>query len=58
MYFGRAGFGIFLMVFHLVVAGAFLVFIYNISKSLKKIADNSDKTILPAIEGTHSQNFE
>ena len=57
MYLGRAGFGIFLMVFHLAAAGAFLYLIYNISKSLKKIADNADKKSLPAIEGNQSQQL-
>ena len=59
MYLGHAGFGIFLMVFHLTVAGAFLYFLYNISKSLKKIVDNQDNQPVSAIEGKQSpQLFE
>ena len=43
MYYGRVGFGIALVVFHLLIAGGFLYFMYCISKSLKKIADSLEK---------------
>jgi len=55
MYYGRAGFGIFFVVFHLFAAGAFLYFMYCISKSLKKIADSLEKKSPPAIEGNQPQ---
>ncbi len=57
MYLGHAGFGIFLMVFHLTVAGAFLFFMVNISKSLKKIVDNPDTQSVPAIETNQKQQL-
>lgn len=57
MFFGRAGFGVFFIVLHLLTAGAFLYFMYNISKSLKKIADGFDKKFPPAIEGTQPQKI-
>jgi len=55
MYYGRAGFGIFFVVFHLFAVGAFLYFMYCISKSLKQIADRLEKKISPAIEGNQPQ---
>ena len=55
MYYGRAGFGIAFVVFHLLIAGGFLYFMYCISKSLKKIADSLEKKSLPAIEGNRQQ---
>lgn len=51
MYHGRAGIGIVFVVFPLLAAGAFLYFMYNISKSLKKIAKSVEKKSPPAIEG-------
>lgn len=51
MYFGRTGINLVFVIFHLVAVGAFLYFAYNISKSLKRIADNLEKKIPPTIEG-------
>jgi type IV secretory pathway VirB6-like protein len=57
MYYGRAGFGIVFVVFHLLAAGAFLYLMYNISKSLKRIADTLEKKSPPAIEGKQPQQI-
>lgn len=57
MYSGRAGFGIVFVVFHLLAAGAFLYFMYTVSKSLKRIAKNLEKNSLPAIEGNQSKQI-
>ena len=43
MFYGRAGFGILFVVLHFLAAGAFLYFMYSISKSLRKIAKSLDK---------------
>jgi Na+-transporting methylmalonyl-CoA/oxaloacetate decarboxylase gamma subunit len=55
MYYGRSGFGIVFVALHFLAAGAFLYFMYSISKSLKKIAKNIDKKVPLAIEGVQPQ---
>ena len=55
MYYGRTGFGIVFVVLHFLAAGAFLYFMYNISKSLKKIAKSLDKNTLPALPTNPTQ---
>lgn len=57
MYYGRTGFGIVFVVLHFLAAGAFLYFMYSISKSLKKIAKSLDKNALPALPATPSQQI-
>jgi hypothetical protein len=44
MMHGHVGMGIAVGVFHIVVAGGLLYFVYNISKSLKRIVNHLDNT--------------
>ena len=57
MYPGRSGIGIVFVVFHLLTAGAFLYFMYCISKSLKKIAKSLEKKVPPTIEGNQPKQI-
>lgn len=57
MYPGRAGIGIVFVVFHLLAAGAFLYFMFNISKSLTKIAKSLEQKSPLAIEGNQPQQI-
>jgi hypothetical protein len=54
MYPGRSGIVIVFMLVHLLTAGAFLYFMYCISKSLKRIAKNLEKKTPSALEGTQA----